>query len=480
MLCKLTAKNQPIKSLFTNISLAVILNLVIKSAWILVNNMVQDEIGHDDFGLYAGLYALGFLFIAFSDLGLNQYATKTIAGNQSLLKSLFPSLFTVKIVLAVLYPLFMLGVGWILGYSSQELIYLVILCLAQALVQIIFFFRATFQAFQHFRIDAVASIFDRLILLLIVIFLLWQKEISLNSYVIAGLISVAVSMILLYFFILKMFGWIKPGFKVAEISQLLKDSLPFAVVTIMYSVMDKVDQVMLKSMAGDHENGLYAGAYRWVDAVMMYLWTILPIFFAKFSFHIKDFPGQKRLLDFGQGLAAIPMIFSGVFVWFYAEKLLFLFTNSTTLELEIMAQCLRILFLSVIVNGIFAIFSTLLTSTNHEKFVSWMIFIGIFINIAFNYIFIPAYGAVASAWTTLGSYIFLSITYVVYIQVKLPYNVSFGNLGKIFLISALFFGLFYGLTLTALPWWAVSGIAGIALAGMSLGAGLLKFGQELK
>lgn len=68
-----------IKRLFQNIGIAVLLNLVIKSAWILVNNMVQDKIGHAQFGTYMALYSLGFLFIALSDLGVNQYATKTIA-----------------------------------------------------------------------------------------------------------------------------------------------------------------------------------------------------------------------------------------------------------------------------------------------------------------------------------------------------------------------------------------------------------------
>ena len=99
---------------------------------------------------------------------------------------------------------------------------------------------------------------------------------------------------------------------------IVKQAFPFAIITILYSVHDKVDQVMLERMLpepnGAHETGLYAGAYRWVDAVSMYLWTVLPIFFARFASKIHSPKAQTQLLEFGQAVAAIPMIFVSVFV----------------------------------------------------------------------------------------------------------------------------------------------------------------------
>ena len=430
-------------------------------------------------GLYGALYALGFLFIAFSDLGLNQYATKAIAGDQSLLRKLFPTLFSLKIFLGILYPVFMLGVGYVLGYDQQELFYLFVLCMAQAITQMIFFFRANFQAFQFFKLDAIASVLDRLILLLIILFLVYSHDIDLSTYVYAGLISVAISMIFLYFFILKLFGLILPKAEFSEITRLLKSSFPFAVITILYSVNDKVDQVMLERMAGSHENGLYVGAYRWVDAFMMYLWTVLPIFFAKFAFHLGDFSRQKRLLDFGQVVAALPMIYVSVFAWFYGEKLFFLFDQSSPAEISTMVSCLRVLFISVFINGLFAIFSTLLTSTNHEKFVSQMIMVSIVINLILNAFFIPYYGAVACAWSTGVSYLFLSLSYIVYIQYRLPFSVSFKILGQLAGVSTLLFGVFWLLEKTGLPWFVNCGIAGVFLLAFVAATRMISFGKAI-
>lgn len=445
--------------------------------------MVQDKIGHAQFGTYMALYSLGFLFIALSDLGVNQYATKTIAGDQSLMRKLLPDLFGLKLILSAIYPLFMVGVGWVLGYTGTELYYLFILCLTQAGIQLFSFFRANFQAFQKFRLDAFASVLDRTLLLAIIAYLLATK-ITFDSYIWATFVSVGVTMIILYFALVRTAGWVKPSLHLGRWRGLVKDAFPFAIITILYSVHDKVDQVMLERMLpgqkGDYETGLYAGAYRWVDAVSMYLWTVLPIFFAKFAFHIRSPKSLTNLLQMGQVVAALPMIFLSVFVFFHADKLLFLFKQSTPEELVVMESALRILFIAVLVNGMFAVYSTLLTSTNHERFVSWMVLASIVLNIVLNAIFIPEYGAIACSWTTVASYIFLSITYLIYISTQLQVKIPIITLLKLGLSGGIFTGIFYGLNQTALPWYISTGLAGVSLLVVAFLLKLHKMNTELE
>lgn len=439
-----------------------------------MNNVVQDKVGHTEFGLYLALYAFGFLFLALSDMGINQYSTKTLAAQPPLLKKMFPSMFSLKVVLSMVYPFFMVGAGWLVGYEGRELYFLFILCLVHGILQINFFFRANFQAFQKFRFDAFASVLDRLLMLGIVCALLFTK-IDLESYIWAYLASAGVTMIVLYIFMLRIFGFIRPRWDVAAMRQLLKMSFPFAVITVLYSINDKVDQVMLERLLGDagkHETGLYGGAYRWVDTVMMYLWTVLPIFFAKFAFHVREKGELSKLLAFGQPIAALPMLFAGVFGIIYGDKLLFLFKNSSPEELATMAMCLKILFISVLVNGLFAIYSTLLTSTGHERFVSWMIGGSILVNVGLNAIFIPYYGAIAAAYTTLLSFSLLSVSYIWYIQFKLDVKIPYTILGKLLLVGSLFGFAFWGISMTSLPWWLVSGVSGLILLGLSYFAGL--------
>src|SRR5262249_55227520 len=146
---------------------------------------------------------------------------------------------------------------------------------------------------------------------------------------------------------------------------------------------------------------------------------------------VQDQKALGRLLAFGQPIAAIPMLFAGMFGILYGEKLLFQFDQSTPAEMATMTACLRILFIAVMVNGIFAIYSTLLTSTNHERFVSRMIAVSILFNIVLNCIFIPQYGAIAAAWNTVLSFSFLSVSYIWYIHFRMSIGFPFAMLGKL-------------------------------------------------
>ncbi|MEO1449815.1 MAG: oligosaccharide flippase family protein, partial [Bacteroidota bacterium] len=345
------------KSLFANISLVVLLNVLVKPAWLLVEMKVQDVIGHEKWATYAALLSLGFLFITLSDLGINQYATKTLASERADDEEGFAHLLGIKLVLTVLYPIFMLGVGWILRYTWAELQLLFWLCLIQGGNQMMMFFRARFQAAQRFKMDGWLSVVDR-IALLIIVGTLFLTRLDMGRFVFARLAAVSIAIILMYSLSVRLFGWTRPRLQLPETRKVLKLSLSFALMTILYSIHDKVDQVMLERMYPDPTaNGLYVAAYRWLDAFSMYLWTVLPIFFARFAYFLHDLKEQRKLLHFGQVMAALPMIFVGGFVLTYGDLLLFPYKNSTPEELTTIHTCLKWLFVAAIFNGVFAVFS---------------------------------------------------------------------------------------------------------------------------
>jgi O-antigen/teichoic acid export membrane protein len=464
----------PIKSLSANISLVVLLNALVKPAWLLMEMLVQDEVGHESWGLYAALLAFGFVFLTFSDLGINQYTTKTLASEPQLLKSYFPNLLTVKMLLTLFYPLLMLGLGWLIGYRGEELWFLALLALMWGGTQLMAFFRSNFRAMQRFTLDSWLSVFDRLVLLGVVGFLLY-RGIDIEAFIFARLAVVGVASLFFYFLLTRLYGWFRPRFNPPLIKKVVRLSWALGLITILYSLHDKVDQVMLERLYSEEENGLYVGAYRWLDAFSMYLWIILPFFFARFAYFIHQKQEQQRLLNFGQVITALPLMFISVFVFFYGELLLFPFENSSPEELLKMENCLLPLFITVLVNSVFAIFSTLLTSTGYERPVNLMIITSIALNIVLNYIFIPTYGALAAAWTTVASYGLIDLLYLFYVQFKTDIQVPYGQMARLLVaggVLALCFGL---LQQTALPWYGVSLVAGSVYLGVAYGLKLVSW-----
>ncbi|UOQ67717.1 hypothetical protein [Hymenobacter volaticus] len=73
----------PIKRFFGNISLVVLLNLLVKPGWVLVENLVQDRLGHQAFGTFTTLFILASVMAAVSDLGTTQLTTKRVAASPS-------------------------------------------------------------------------------------------------------------------------------------------------------------------------------------------------------------------------------------------------------------------------------------------------------------------------------------------------------------------------------------------------------------
>jgi O-antigen/teichoic acid export membrane protein len=453
----------------------VLLNILIKPVWLFLENDVQDKIGHKDFGLYTALFSLGYIFASLTDIGLNQYITKKLAADPSKLKEVFSNVFALKLLMLVFYPLFMAVVGYSLGYSTNEIYLLAVLSFAQALVQLLFFFRANFQANQFFMVDSTASVMDKFVLILMIVVML-SYNITLDTFIYARLASLIVTVLVFYVITIKLFDFIAPKFEPEKLKTLIRLSIPFALITILYSINEKIDSVMIERLsdaAREDDPGLYAAAYRWLDACMMYIWTIQPIFFAKFAFHIHEPKEKQRLLNFGQIVSSVPMAYVSAFVLFYGQLLFFQQKQSSPEAIATMTMTLQVLFTSAFLQGLFSTYSSLLTSTGYEKQVSVMILGSIIINIIGNFIFIPIYGPVASAWITVCSTLFMAGCYIYYTHFKLDIDVPYPIIIRLVLVYIAFLIVFYLLTLTPLPWYMVSMLAGACLLLFCYIAGIL-------
>ena len=449
----------------------VVLNLLVKPGWVLLEMALQDRLGHEAWGTYAALLALGYLFLTLADLGINQFATQGLASDRAAFELRFPALLGAKIVLALAFPFLMLAIGFGLGYRGNALELLFWLSLVQSANQFAQVYRARIQALQLFQVDAWLSVAERLLLLGLTALLLWLG-LTMDGFVAMRLLAVLATLGLFLLAALRHGGLQRPSWDPGLLAQAIRQSLPFAFMTILYSVHDKIDQVMIERLIGSEPSGLYAAAYRWLEAFSMFLWLVLPIFFARFAHHLYQPDEQQRLLVFGQKITAIPLIFVSLFVLFFGEQLLFLFGNSSPEQIQVMNDCLQVLFLTVMFNSIFAIFSTLLTSTGHVRPVNRMIIGAILLNILLNWLYIPAYGPVASAWTTLASYVAVNIGYTIYLHRRI--RVPYWQMTRLALLAGLGAAAFSLLSSTGWPWWMVTALAGMVYLGLLPVMGLLR------
>ncbi|GAA4354628.1 hypothetical protein GCM10023185_16620 [Hymenobacter saemangeumensis] len=439
-----------------------------------VENLVQDRLGHATFGLITALSALTLVVAALSDLGLTPYTVKRVAAEPGFLQETFPTLLPLRGWLNAVALAAMLGVGWVLGYRGAELALLVAVGGALLLTQYGQFLRGTLQAHQKFNTDAVLSVVEKLLLLLVVVALL-PIGLTLHNYVGARLGAAAFTAVLLYGLMTRLFGRIRYRWRWPQARSALSASLPFAMMTLLYGMNERIDMVMLERLASPTEAGYYAGAYRWVDAVMMYAWTVLPLFFAKFASVQHEARQQRKLLWFGQRVLTLPLLFVVAFVLFRGEVLFWQFSHSTAGELARMSTCLKILFVNVLVHAFFAIYSTLLTSTTHERAVSWVVAGSIALNVGLNLVLLPRYGAVAASLNTLACAVAVSGAYLVLVARRTGVVLPWRILSRLLLAFGMLCGAWYVLrTGLYLSWWLEAGLMALVYGLIVLGTGLVQ------
>ena len=124
----------------------------------------------------------------------------------------------------VLYPAVLILLGMTIGYHARELFFLGLIGLIQALTQVLFFYRATFQANQRFMIDSTASVLDKFLLIGFVTVLLFTDNMSLDNFVFARVASFAVSVVVYYMVSLKLFGFILPKMDFNSVTDFIRIS----------------------------------------------------------------------------------------------------------------------------------------------------------------------------------------------------------------------------------------------------------------
>lgn len=449
------------------------LNLLVKPGWVVLENVVQDRLGHAAFGLFTALSALTLVLASLSDMGLTHYSVKRMASEPGFLTERFPVILPLRGWLNALALAAMVGLGWVLGYRGAALALLAAVGGSLLLAQYGQFLRGTLQAHQHFNTDAVLSVFEKVLLLGLVLVLL-PIGLTLERYAGVRLAAAIFTVAVLYGLMMRFFGRVPYQWRWAQARTVLRETAPFAVMNLLYGLNERVDMVMLERLASPTEAGYYAGAYRWVDAVMMYLWTVLPLFFARFSGSIDRPDEQRELLWFGQRIITVPMLFVCAFVLFRGEVLFWQFQHSTGAEVARMAWCLKILFANVLVHAFFALYATLLNSTRFVSTVNWLVSLSVVLNIGLNLFFLPRFGAVAAAWDTLVCATLVSAGYVWLVQRRAGVPVPWATLGRLVGLLAGLGGGWLGLQQLQLGWVLETALAGLLFGALVLGLGVVR------
>ena len=416
------------KTLLSGIFWIMLLNLMIKPLWLLgIEVGVQNTVGAEVYGFYFAIFNLSFIFNILLDLGITNFNTRNIAQSPILVKKHISGILGIKIALLGLYVLVTFSVGMLLGYDTRQFNLLALLCVNQFLNSSILYLRSNFEALMLFKWDSVLSVLDRVMMVVICGFLIWgpfKSEFKIEWFVLSQTSAYLITMLLALGILIKKTGFHKLTWNRAFSWMILKQSFPYALLVLLMASYNRIDPVLLEWILpnGSYAAGIYASAFRLLDALIMvgYLVSVplLPIFsklikeqqIDEISFTCKMISKLMMAVAIGSTvtLAWISQSFMEVLYWEH--------TQASAKVFSVVIFCFIPIALSYI-------YGTLLTANGSLKQLNIMASCALTLNIVINMLLIPRLGAVGSAWASLSTQTLMAI--MQWILATKTFNIKF-------------------------------------------------------
>ena len=436
------------KKFVTNIAFLIVLNLLIKPFWPLgIEPSVQNAVGNASYGEYAILFNFSFLLNIILDFGVTQFNNKNIAQNNHLLTKHFSSLFSLKLVLGVIYFIITVLLGFIIGYDFRYMKLLSVLAVNQFLISMILYLRSSLLGLHLFKTDSFVSVADRVIMIFLCLGLLLRWfgiEIDIMMFVYSQTLGYFLTAVIAFITVYYKTDHFKLKWNWPFSLMILKQSFPFAILVLLMTFYNRLDSVMLGLLlpdgVGSEQAGIYAKAFRLLEAgnMIAYLFSVqlIPVF----SRMLKHKENVEQLVKLSFILLVTPALVVSVGCFFYSNELSALINHGVTdssVEFSILMLCFTAVSTTYI-------FGTLLTANGNLKQLNSMAIIGICINLILNFILIPHYKAMGSAVSSLITQFFTAgiQIYFAYKIFKFKVNIRLIIALLVFIIGIVVFNIF--------------------------------------
>ena len=468
------------KKLLSGLFWILLLNLLIKPFWILgIETGVQNVVGPEEYGFYFTIFNLAYIFNILLDLGVTNFNTRNIAQHPKLIDKHLPGMLGIKIALLGLYLAVTFTVGLLSGYGSRQFHLLAVLSFNQFLNSLILYLRSNFEGLMLFKWDSVISILDRVVMIAICSLLLWGPHggITVEWFAYAQTVAyLATALTALVVLTLRIRKEHNTRFTLRRLHVslpfsivILRKSFPFALLVLLMASYNRIDPLLLGWLHphGTYQAGIYAGAFRLLDALTMVAYLVSAVLLPVFSRMTAE--GDSQLGPTTSMVTSLMVVFS------FTAAATFSFRSGLFMELfyhsqdaavvDDYARVFRILVWGIVPIGMTYVYGTLLTAAGRLRQLNTLAATTLVINIVVNLIAIPRHGAVGSAWAAVIAQTFMAAAQIV-VAVRLLHLHPAGG----YLLRLLLFGGAVVAILLLLPpmsWWALllcEGGAALAVA----------------
>ena len=430
-----------------NILFLVFINLLVKPFYIFgIDRTIQNRVGLEEYGIYAALFNFTFLLSIINDFGIQTFNNQHISQQKERLPIYFPNILILKIILGFTYTLTVTVAAVILGYARSYAHLLAFLIINQILLSAILYFRSNISALGFYRTDSLMTILERILLISICVLLLWANPFAgpfqIAWFIYAQTCSLAITAVVAFVLVYRQVPSFQFQLDTKVLRTLLRKSAPFALVIFLMTVYTRIDFVMIERLLveGKKEAGIYAAAYRLLDAVNMVGLLFVGLLLPMFARLLKAKQAFAPLLQMSARMMFCGTISLAIAVCFFRIEIMDLLYEHTD---RYAADVLGLLIFTFILVGGGYIYGTLLTANNSLKELNQLFFISVLLNIGLNFYCIPRWGALGAAGTTLFTQLFAFIGQILIAHNLLQLKTDTILIGQLLGFACLMLGITY-------------------------------------
>lgn len=445
-------------SFVVNIIFLVFINLLIKPFYVFfIEVSVQNTVGNIDYGIYFSLFNLCYLFQIICDLGIQNYSTKQIAQGAEKPSQFISNILGFKLILSIVFICWIALMVLLLNYDTSLYQLLGLVAFNQILVSFILYLRTNISALGYYSLDSLVSVLDKILLIVMLAYLLWysgDKAFSIYDFVYTQSVAFIITLVLVLIIIVRLTGlkrisWI-PSFN----RELLKKTMPYALVILLMGAYARIDAVMLERLLdqGKMETGIYAASYRLLDAVnivpFLFASLLLPMF-SKVITNKKDL--SETFVLSGKLIFCISSSLA-IYIYCYGDELM-TYLYPQTASGVYATSILKNLMFGFVAISLTHIFSTIITASGRLKHMNIVFTIGLILNVILNLVYIPTHKALAASLTTLATESFVAICLFILVRKQFMISIQMKDIIQLTLFLLLIFLIYMGLdTYSSIKW----------------------------
>jgi len=429
-----------------NVLILLVANVLVKPLYIFgVDRTVQNVVGPEEYGLFFALFNFTYLFYIINDLGLQVFTNRFISQHRNLVGRYLPNILGIKLFAAVIYGICIVIFGWMIGYFPTYWKLLLMVGLNQILVALLFYLRANLSGLGYYREDSIISVLDRLILILLMGYLLlspkFTGQFQITWFVLGHTFSLVLTILFILVFLLPKVKLIGIQFNFKSWRSIIKASAPYALVIVLMTFYSRLDAVMIQRLLpdGNYESGVYASAFRLLDAFNMLGFLVAGLVVPMFARMEKE--GEDLGPFFRQALLLLISISGSITLGalFFRFEIMDLLYHEAT---PYYGSLLTFLLPTFIVTSAGYIINSYLTATGAIKQLNRYLLIGVIANFLLNWLLIPEYKAQGATIATFLTQLLMALMMLFFAQKRLGLGANWVALTRVavFVLGSLLIG----------------------------------------